>query len=300
MNDIRWTTTIFSKHFRSGFFTDVVLSTWGDPSSADPSIGQCGESDGLWTGILLAAESARFAVTGNVTAFDRAYKAFRGLELLHNVTGISGLIARSAARFTHGQTGTNWCTWNQSKPLPAPIGSINKCILNSTAMPGWIFMSSISSDSMVGNIFGYALFHDFIANATLKDDLLSAGDGNTLRKISTLNISSIAVRKIMSAVMNYILDNNWCVVDLDGRCTYWAQWSPTLMNDDAAWFEERGLNSAMIIGFLLAAFSVTREDRFAEALSSLVIEHDFDVNIINQVKNSITEERIICIHLTFP
>jgi hypothetical protein len=48
-------------------------------------------------------------------------------------------------------------------------------------------------------------------------------------------------------------------------------------------YEERGLNSAMIVGFLLAAYDVTGDAKFAVALSGLVRDHAYDVNMVNQV-----------------
>ena len=58
------------------------------------------------------------------------------------MTGIPGLIARSAARFGERGCGDPVC----------PPYSVNKCFLNSTAMPGYVFMAGISSDSLTGMV----------------------------------------------------------------------------------------------------------------------------------------------------
>ena len=127
-------------------------------------------------------------------------------------------------------------------------------------------MSSISSDSMVGHILGYALYHDFVA--------VPAGTASHLAD----------VKETLGTVMKYVLDNDFCVVDVDGRCTFWAQWAPAELNDDPVWYEERGVNSIMILGFLMAAFSVTGDKAFATAVCDLVQNHNYDVNMINQVR----------------
>lgn len=53
------------------------LSTW---------FSQAGESDGLWTGIYLAGQCFRYAVTKEKAVKDRAWKSFEAMEFLHVVS----------------------------------------------------------------------------------------------------------------------------------------------------------------------------------------------------------------------
>jgi hypothetical protein len=158
--------------FRHGIISGLSLAAFGDLPSGE---GGCGESDGLWTSLYVAAEAFRFAATGNESARQLAWQAFEGLELLNNVTGIRGLIARSVG-LPHEPGCSSWC----------PPTTINKCFLNSTAMPGWTFMSSLSSDSLTGHLFAYPLMYDLVAQ-TPSD--------------------KARVRALLHNVMSYIVDN---------------------------------------------------------------------------------------------
>ena len=81
--------------------------------------GWASDNDGLWTGMLLMAQSYRFAVTRDATARAEAWRSVRhhkptthpqpqrskgarvqvrALEFLHNVTGTPGFSARSAVK----------------------------------------------------------------------------------------------------------------------------------------------------------------------------------------------------------
>jgi hypothetical protein len=79
-------------HDRFGLTASAGLSNWGDMSSFYL---QSSENDGLWTGMYLASQALRYAVTKDPDAKREADIALEGLELLNNVTGVSGLFARS-------------------------------------------------------------------------------------------------------------------------------------------------------------------------------------------------------------
>ncbi len=56
------------------------------------------DNNGLWTSLVVAAEVFRFLVTGDPRAHDAAVHYFNGMKLLNEITGIPGLMARSAVR----------------------------------------------------------------------------------------------------------------------------------------------------------------------------------------------------------
>lgn len=53
------------------------------------------ETNGLWTGLVVGAESLRYLVTGEQEALDNAITYFEGMRLLNEITGITGLMART-------------------------------------------------------------------------------------------------------------------------------------------------------------------------------------------------------------
>ena len=53
------------------------------------------DNDGLWTGCYVAAESLRYAVTGEQEALEKARRGLNAMLLLTRVTGIPGFTARA-------------------------------------------------------------------------------------------------------------------------------------------------------------------------------------------------------------
>ena len=89
------------RHDRFHVVTPVALGAYGNLSTWS---GVDNDNDGLWTGMYLAAQAWRRTVNMNVSsdevaaATGEAWRAFAGLEFLHNVTGVPGLMARSVVR----------------------------------------------------------------------------------------------------------------------------------------------------------------------------------------------------------
>jgi hypothetical protein len=66
------------------------------------------DNDGLWTSIYVASQAFRYAVTKDPEAKRNAWRAFEGMELLNNVTGIPGLMARSVLPRDQPYSGGTW------------------------------------------------------------------------------------------------------------------------------------------------------------------------------------------------
>ena len=54
------------------------------------------------------------------------------------------------------------------------------------------------------------------------------------------------------------------------------------LNNDPRWFEERGLNSLMILGFLFAGYSATGNSTYLEVADELWTSHQYELNVVNQ------------------
>lgn len=109
-----------------------------------------GANDGLWSSLVVASESFRYAVTGDSDARDRAWQVFGGMKLLNDVTGITGLIARAAV--------------DPSFPPQPPRDDWH----NSSSMPGYQWMGDASSDEVAGHAMAYPIMASLVAggNAT--------------------------------------------------------------------------------------------------------------------------------------
>ena len=132
------------RHQRSdGLFADVRLTRWGDAASAKP---YATANDGLWTAMRCVSEAFRYVASRRTdqAALRNSWTAFGGLELLINVTGVRGLMGRSALR-------QDTCPGDQW--------------IRSPTMPGWWFYSTASSDEVSGHMAAYATMHELIAVA---------------------------------------------------------------------------------------------------------------------------------------
>lgn len=109
-----------------------------------------GANDGLWSSLVVASESFRYAVTGEADARDRAWQVFGGMKLLNDVTGITGLIARAAV--------------DPSFPPQPPADDWH----NSSSLPGYQWMGDASSDEVAGHSMAYPIMASLVAagNAT--------------------------------------------------------------------------------------------------------------------------------------
>lgn len=88
----RFQQQVYPYHDRFGLTASCSLRKFGDLSSYEL---RDSENDGLWTSMYLASQALRYAVTQDPDAKANANKALSALELLNNVTGVTGLFARS-------------------------------------------------------------------------------------------------------------------------------------------------------------------------------------------------------------
>ncbi len=131
-------------HVRHGFVADCRLREPGDLATSFTSDN---DNDGLWTAMYLAAQSYRFAVTGEPDARQKANRAFEAIVRLLDITGHPGFPARSLAAKGEAHDHGEW--------HPTPDGQ-------------WSWKGDTSSDEIVGHFYGHALFYDLVADEDQK------------------------------------------------------------------------------------------------------------------------------------
>eukprot|EP01127_Copromyxa_protea_P019902 TRINITY_DN6553_c0_g1_i2.p1 TRINITY_DN6553_c0_g1~~TRINITY_DN6553_c0_g1_i2.p1 ORF type:complete len:615 (-),score=101.90 TRINITY_DN6553_c0_g1_i2:48-1892(-) len=119
---------------------DIGLQSFGNLSSW---VAQSSDNNGLWTSMYLAGECFRYSITKDPEVKKNAWKYFEGLEFLVNVTGIPGLMARSALYQNEFPQGG---TWHHSKTYP-----------------GWIWKGDTSSDEVCGHLMVHPLVYRLLA-----------------------------------------------------------------------------------------------------------------------------------------
>lgn len=230
------------RHVRHGLTADSRLLIAGDLSS-NRMIST--DNDGLWTAMYLAAECFRFRVTREQVAREYAEQAVEVLMRLEEITGIPGFPARSIIQIgVDEQPGDGeWHTTPDGK---------------------WRWKGDTSSDEIVGHYFGYAIFHDLVADDSQK----------------------ARVAAVVDRITNHILDNGYHLVDVDGKPTRWGWWAPEEIWNDP---DETGLRALHLLSHLKVAIHVTRRtanrERFQAAYNDLIKSHRYHLLTLNQKIN---------------
>jgi hypothetical protein len=230
---------IQARHNRWGLTADSSLRVNGDVAT---NLMVPSDNDGLWTAMYVAAESFRYAVTGESDAREHARRGMQAIMRLEAISGIPGFPARSFIKAgEEKQPGDG--EWHD------------------TPDKAWRWKGDTSSDEIVGHYFVYPIYHDLAADESEKG----------------------ALRAAIERITNHILDNNYQLIDVDGRRTRWGWWGPDAVWDDP---DETGLRALHILSHLRVALHLTRDPRqrakFQRAYDDLVNTHKYHLLTRNQ------------------
>ncbi len=120
----------------------------------------------------------------------------------------------------------------------------------------WRWKSSTSSDESCGHFFVYALFAELAPDKEWRD-----------RAIRQIKIQ-----------MDHIIENDWYLVDWNGKPTAWGKWHPDYVNSFPINVGDRRLNSTLILAFLQTAYHYTGDELYKEKAYELINEHGYDEN----------------------
>ncbi len=229
---------IRARHVRWGLTADSHLRTPGELSTNQMV---STDNDGLWTQMYLAAESFRYKVTGEADARANARQGFEAMLRLEEITGIPGFPARSFIKIGEDlQPGDG--EWHTT-----PDGQ-------------WRWKGDTSSDEIVGHYFGFAVYHDLVADEAEKQK----------------------VRGVVSRITDHILDHNYQLIDTDGKRTRWGWWAPEAIWEDP---DETGLRALHMLSHLRVAHHLTGNQRYLDAYHELIVKHRYHLLMRNQKIN---------------
>ena len=232
------------RHDRHGQVSRSKLKVPGDLST---SYTITDDNDGLWTSIYLSAECFRYAATHDQEARKNAIKTYLAMEQMERATGISGFPARSIALATDS-------VLQSRSPHP------KKWHLSPDGQ--WQWLDDTSSDEIVGHLFAIPLFYELVAEAELKE----------------------RAKNLIHRIVSHIIDNNFQLIDFDGKPTRWAVWSPDSLNNSPNWNYEKNLNSLQILSFLKTAEQITGDQKFATAYQLLIDKYHYAENTLEVKK----------------
>ncbi len=196
------------------------------------------DNDGLWTAKYVASQAFRYAVTGDADALENARRSMNSMLLLTSITGIKGFTARAIRREGEFNYGNGHPEWHLSAD-----GSCEwKC--------------ETSSDEMTGHFFGFSIYYDLCANEEEK----------------------VRIRNACCGMVDHMIDNNFKLVDYDGKPTTWANWNPMSLNCDDRWAVEKGINSLELLAFLKVAYHMSGDERYNTVYTDLIKNHHYALN----------------------
>jgi hypothetical protein len=85
------------------------------------------------------------------------------------------------------------------------------------------------------------------------------------------------VRDVVADITDHLIRNNFYLRDHDGKATRWADFSPEFCNSIWGW-DQRGLNSMMMLSFLNVASHVTGDAKYDEVAKMLRDKHNYHIN----------------------
>lgn len=200
------------------------------------------DNDGLWTGLYLSALCYEYAVTKNPEVKKSARRSLNALIKLTEISGIEGFTAR-ALRYSDEM---NYRKENLEEWRISPSDS--NC--------EWL--GETSSDEMTGHFYAYSTYYDLVADDSEKKEIAA----------------------VVEKIMTHIINNNFRLIDIDGKPTTWANWDPNLLNNDQKWMFERGTNSLEIMSFLKTAEHMTGKKEYKEVFDKLLRDYHYGMNLM--------------------
>ena len=202
------------------------------------------DNDGLWTAMYVAAECFRFKVTGDADARENARRGMQAIVRLEAITGNPGI---PCALVHQGGRAT-------SSPATA---------------------SGTTRRTRRG------------AGRATPAPTRSSATTSSIRSISTWWPTKRRSRRCapcIDRITNHILDNNYQLIDVDGKRTRWGWWGPTLIWEDP---DETGLRALHMLSHLRVAMHMTAANastaaQYQAAYDDLIKTHRYHLLTRNQ------------------
>ncbi len=252
---------------RFGYVNPAVLAAPGDLTTARPDYS---DNDGFNTGLYLAAMSHAYAVTNDARHRESAEKAFAALCFLGEVTqggphpAPPGFVARNVVPVTEPDPNQIYdLEYDRRRKRADSMWKIIQPRLPVDATGEWYWKCDSSSDELDGHFFGYATYFDRVCSTEEQRE---------------------PVRQVVRRIVDHLLKHDYSLVDHDGTPTRWARFSPDELNRQAAWCDERGLNSYSMLTYLIIAHHITGDQAYRDVYEQLAFDEGYGMNGMTQPK----------------
>ena len=245
-----------ARHVRPpGLVEQCDLKAPGDTAHFTP---RDDDNEGGYTGLYLAMESFRYAVTKDPQALQNAREAFKTMKFLQEITGTSGFFARTVVP-------SDWAKIHDGNESFSPEELADRRVQNPRDKPienrwrtsadgKWLWKGDTSSDETTTHFYAYYVYYQLAADEAER----------------------AVIRDHVRRIADYMIEGGFTFRDIDGKPTLWGNWSPEKLNHDADWRAERWLNGLEILSYLRLAEVVTGDAKYHRAAVELVGTHHYD------------------------
>jgi hypothetical protein len=248
-----------TRHQRMGFIAPNHLNVPYDVNSFSYGIS---DNDGMYTSMYGAAQAFRYAVTGDAEAKELATRSLKACKWLVDITHEPGFPARVIVP-------VDW-----PEPLKDPEFSHKMNLSMQKNDPFWkdinprfvkskdgkfLWKCDTSSDELAGHYFFYGIYYDLVAKTEAEKQ---------------------PVREVVAAITDHLIRHGFYLCDFDGKATRWGNFSPEYCNSIWGW-DQRGLNSMMMLSFLNVAKHVTGDQKYEKVAAMLREKYNYHINAMH-------------------
>lgn len=246
------------RHVRMGFVAPNNLKTPFDKDSYELGIS---DNDGMYTSMYGAAQAFRYAVTGDPEAKALADRSLKACKWLVDITHEPGFPARVIIPIDYREP-VNEQYSRESNKRHQQSDPFWKDIYPRfpTSEDGkYMWKCDTSSDELAGHFFFYAVYYDLVAKTDEEKAM---------------------VREVVADITDHLIRNGFVLRDHDGLPTRWGNFSPEYMASVWGW-DQRGLNSMMMLSFLNVASHVTGDAKYDETAKMLRDKYNYHINAMH-------------------
>ncbi len=246
------------RHNRMGFICQSDLTTQFDISTSRVDIS---DNDGLYTAMYGAAMAYRYKLTGDPKAREIAVRSFYACKWLVDISHEPGFPARVIIpvdwRDPVNEQYSREYNKRHQQSDPFWKGIYPRFPLSEDGNYRW--KCDTSSDELAGHYFYYGIFYDLIAESEQE---------------------KADVKQVVADITDHLIRHDFRLVDYDGKPTRWGNFNPEFFNSVWGW-EQRGLNSMMMLSFLNVASHVTGDPKYDEVAQMLRDKHQYHINAMH-------------------
>ena len=249
-----FTKQVEERHNRMGFIAQSHLKEKYNLATSEVAIS---DNDGMYTAMYGAAQAFRYAVTGDLEAKALADRSFQACKWLVDISHEPGFPARVIipADWHEPVNEQYGREYNKRRQKSDPQWKDIYPRFPKSKDGKYLWKCDTSSDELAGHYFFYGIYYDLVAKTEEEKK---------------------AVRDVVGAITDHLVRHGYKLVDHDGKVTRWGDFSPEYFNSVYG-YDQRGLNSMMMLSFLNVARHVTGDTKYDQEAEKLRQKHSYHI-----------------------